>query len=396
MALYSQDYLSLYKDAIGKYLGGDVEVSLFWKGRVALFSILKAIGLSNNDEVILPALTCVVVPNAISYLGAKPVYVDIDPKTYNIDVTRIEEKISSKTKVIIAQNTFGLSPDLDPILAIAEKHNLKVVEDCAHGFGGFYKNQLNGTIAHASFYSTQWNKPFSTGIGGIAITRNNEITRNLKKEEKLAVKPSTKEIVSLKFLLMLRDRFLNSNTYWAALKGYRFASKHNLILGSSQGNELEKPEIPPKFLKGLSEIQAKRGVQELHIMKENLAHRKKIAQQYKNILCELGIDLPFEPEYAVHTFLKFPLLVKDRKKFFHKAGNCRIELGDWFLSPIHPVKKNFELWNYYWGENPVAEKISQHIVNLPTHPKIDAEYIDKISGFLKKTKDNIYRDFRFN
>ena len=159
---------------------------------------------------------------------------------------------------------------------------------------------------------------------------------------------------------------------------------------------MEKPEIPPKFLKGLSEIQAKRGVQELHIMKENLAHRKKIAQQYKNILCELGIDLPFEPEYAVHTFLKFPLLVKDRKKFFHKAENCRIELGDWFLSPIHPIKENFELWNYYWGENPVAEKISQHIVNLPTHPKIDVEYIDKISDFLKKTKDNIYQDFRFN
>ena len=79
-----------------------------------------------------------------------------------------------------------------------------------------------------------------------------------------------------------------------------------------------------------------------------------------------NIEPPYEPSYAVHTYLKFPLLVKDRKKFFKEAEKEKIELGDWFISPIHPITKNLEYWHYKYGENPIAEKISQHIIDLPT------------------------------
>ena len=77
-------------------------------------------------------------------------------------------------------------------------------------------------------------------------------------------------------------------------------------------------------------------------------------------------------------------MVKDRKKFFKEAEKEKIELGDWFISPIHPITKNFELWHYKYGENPIAEKISQHIINLPTHPKITKDYVAHIAQFLKK------------
>ena len=77
-------------------------------------------------------------------------------------------------------------------------------------------------------------------------------------------------------------------------------------------------------------------------------------------------------------------MVKDRKKFFKEAEKEKIELGDWFVSPIHPIQKNFELWQYKYGENPIAEKISQHIINLPTHPKITKDYVARIAKFLKK------------
>ncbi|HBE44914.1 MAG TPA: hypothetical protein DDW17_05525 [Deltaproteobacteria bacterium] len=107
----------------------------------------------------------------------------------------------------------------------------------------------------------------------------------------------------------------------------------------------------------------------------------------------MGIEPPYEPEYAVHTYLKFPLLVKDRMGFFKLAEKEKIELGDWFLSPIHPITKNFECWHYRWGENPVAEKISQHIVNLPTHLQIDEDYVDKIAKFLIRNRENIYSSF---
>ena len=124
-----------------------------------------------------------------------------------------------------------------------------------------------------------------------------------------------------------------------------------------------------------------------------LEHRNKAASLYKKILSDMEIEPPYEPDYAVHTYLKFPLLIRDRMKFFKLAEKEKIELGDWFLSPIHPIVKDFELWRYKWGENPVAEKISQHIVNLPTHSQVTEDYVDQISRFLKKNRNEIYDSY---
>ena len=382
-----------FKESIENYIG--LSSFLFWKGRVALYAILRAIGIKKDDEIILPAFTCVVVPNPIIYLGAKPVYVDINPKTFNIDINKIEKRITEKTKAILAQNTFGLSSDLDKIKEIAKKYNLWVIEDCAHGFGGSYKGQKNGTVADAAFYSTQWNKPFSTGLGGIAVTKNEEIAQRLKELEEKAVKPSKKEELMLKALLNIREKIVSSNTYWFALKTYRFLSEKNIIVGSSQGYELEKPVMPEDFLKGFTETQAKKGLEYFRKINNEyridliIKHRKKIANYYKDILIDLGFEPPCEPDYAEHTYLKFPLLVKNREKFLYLAEKEKVELGDWFLSPIHPIQRNFELWNYRYGENPIGEFASRHIVNLPTHEKMNENDVNKIYEFLKKNKDEI-------
>ncbi len=384
-----------FKQQISHYLKFFQNISLFWKGRVALYAILKTLDIKQKDEIIIPAFTCVVAVNPIIYLGVRPVYVDIDPKTFNIDPNKIEKKITPKTKAILAQNTFGLSADLDAIFEIAKKHNLFVIEDCAHGFGGTYKGKKNGTVADAAFFSTQWNKPFSTGIGGIAVTKNEALAEKLKELEEKAVKPSLKEELTLKVLLFIRKNLLRPSIYWYVLKLYRQLSKWNLILGSSQGYELEKPVEPKNFLKGFTETQAREGLKYFEKLNGKyridliIEHRKKIAGLYKEILLDMGFEPPYEPKYAEHTYLKFPLLVKDRKKFFQLAQEEKIELGDWFLSPIHPIQKNLELWHYRWGENSIAEFASQHIVNLPTHEGIDENYVDKIYNFIKRNKNEI-------
>jgi len=260
------------EEILAKYLCiNPSHIFLFWKGRVALYAILKALGVQEDDEVILPAFTCVAAVNPIIYLGAKPVYVDVEPTTYNIDVTKIEEKITTKTKVILAQNTFGLSSDLDSICDIAKKHNLFVIEDCAHGFGGFYKGRPNGTIGDASFFSTQWNKPFSTGLGGFAVTKNLKIAENLKRMEETFIKPLPKDEMTLKILLLVKEK-LSPSLYWLAIKTYRWLSKNNLILGSSQGKELERPIKPRGFEKRFSQIQANKGVEELKKF-NNISHQ---------------------------------------------------------------------------------------------------------------------------
>ena len=196
----------------------------------------------------------------------------------------------------------------------------------------------------------------------------------------------------LKTLLFIR-KSLGAKLYWPAIKTYRWLSKNNLILGSSQGEELEVPVKPKGFEKGFSRTQSKKGRSELGKFDKILEHRKKVATLYKKILLDMEIEPPHEPEYAVHTYLKFPLLVKDRMRFFKLAEKEKIELGDWFLSPIHPITKNFELWHYKWGGNPVAEKISRHIVNLPTHTKIDEDYVGRIALFLEKNRNEIYGSY---
>ena len=373
-----------YKTALAKKLNAKVnQISLFWKGRVGLYAILKAMGIGEGDEVIIPAFTCVVVPNAIIYLGAKPVYVDIDPSTYNIDCSKIEATITASTKVIIAQNTFGLSSDFDQINAIAQKHHLEVIEDCTHGFGGFYKGKANGTCAKAAFYSSQWNKPFSTGIGGMVLCQDADLAEKLRAIEKDLLAPSFKEVQMLALQLKVRP-LLNPTLYWTAIKTFRLLSKYNLVTGSSSGEELEAPILPKDFLKRLSTTQANKGLEALAIFEKNILHRRKIANLYTVAFAEMGFIFLTEPDYATHTIIKYPFLVKDRKAFLALAETNNIQLNDWFLSPIHPIEVEFEQWHYRYGDFPIAEKISQHILNLPTDLSISIKEAQRIIQFLKK------------
>ncbi|MEK9149797.1 MAG: DegT/DnrJ/EryC1/StrS family aminotransferase, partial [Candidatus Desantisbacteria bacterium] len=169
-----KDSIEKYEDTYKRYLGVSY-ASSFWKGRVALYAILKALGIGEGDEVLVEGFTCVVVPNAVIFAGAKPVYVPPDPKTYNMDISQIESKITSKTKAIIVQHTFGLPSDMDSTLDIAKRHNLRVIEDCAPALGADYKGRKVGTFGDAAFFSSQWSKVISTGLGGVAVTNDPEI-----------------------------------------------------------------------------------------------------------------------------------------------------------------------------------------------------------------------------
>lgn len=373
----------LYEQKIKEYLGVKYAFT-FWKGRVALFAILKAIGIGIGDEVILPGFTCIVVPSAIKYLGAKPVYVDIDLRTYNVDTSKIEESITGRTKAIIAQNTFGLSSDLDFLSGIARRYNLKLIEDCAHGLGGKYKGRKNGTVADAAFFSTQWSKPFSTGLGGIAVTNNPEIGERLGEDLKSYLDPSLKEKMLLKGLLISYDCFMKPHIYWSLLRSYRFLSKRGIIIGSSSSHELEKPLKPEGFEKKLTNFQAGVGIRAFNRMDENISHRRKVAKEYDTLLAILGIPTPFIPDGIEHSFLRYPLLVNDKNAVLKLAEEERIEIGDWFISPLHPVEDGLSKWDYEQGMCPVAEYVSQHIINLPTHSGVVGKELERIKSFVIK------------
>lgn len=375
-----------YKSEIAKILQCDPEnLFLYWKGRVALYAALRAIGIKENDEIILPAFTCVVVPNAIIYLKAKPVYVEINPENYNSYFDQIEQRITKRTRIIISQNTFGLSSDIEKIVELAKKYNLITIEDCTHGFGGFYNGKPNGSYCDFAFYSTQWNKPFSTGIGGFLLVNNKNYLTKLVQIEKEKIKPSLKEKVVLFFLLIFNKYFLNEFSYWTLVRLYRFLSSHNLIIGSNQGYELTSTKIPSGYFKDISIIQVNMGIKSLRNFNTTNLLRRKNALVYSNFLKENNKTFVEEKFFNNHLFLKYPIITLDREKFLERAEQEKIILGDWFLSPLHPIKEGFEKWDFNCNDFPIADSVSKKIVNLPTENKDNM----KVINFLKNNLDLI-------
>lgn len=373
------------RDHILNHFNHSGEVFFHYKGRVSLYALLKAMGVKAGDEVIIPAFTCVVVPNPIIYLGAKPVYVDIDPVTYNVDVEKIEAAITDKTRVIICQNTFGLSSNIEKIIDIAKRHDLMTIEDCTHGYGGTYKGKPNGVFCDASFFSAQWNKPFSSGVGGFALINNPALLEPMKELEKEKLPVSFGQKFNLKLLYFVRRYLLKPKTYFPLVRLYRWMSKHGLVLGSSSGTEITSVTEPNGFFRDYSNVQAKEALKNLSTLDEMMLRRRRNAELYTAFLQENGLNYVLESLFENHGFLKYPLLVKSRDEFLLKAEKASIPMGDWFNSPLHPVQQSFAPWYFEPEKFPIAVESAKHMINLPT----DFKYPQKVLEFLETQKNEI-------
>jgi perosamine synthetase len=371
------------RHAMGDLVGVPPEhVTLFWKGRVALYAILRALGIGRDDEVIVPAFTCVAVPNAILYTGATPVYVDIDEATYTADPAAVEAAIGPRTRVVLAQNTFGLSSDLDALAAAAAAQGAVVIDDCTHGLGGTYRGRPNGAAAHAAFYSTQWSKPISTGLGGIAVTTNPALARELSALEGAAREPRLVDRALLAAMLVARERIATPRTIRAGRAVYRAVSRVGLVPGSSSGEELAGTQMPDSFVAGMSGFQAGLAARRLGTLEAKLRRRRAVADRYSAWLTAHGGTPAYEPASAVHAFLRYPLRVREREAFVEEARRRGIDLGDWFTSPLYPITGDLQAWGYRWGTNPVAERVAAEIVNLPTDVAPDGPEAQAIEGLL--------------
>lgn len=358
-------------------------IFFFFKGRVALYAILKSLGIKEDDEVILPGFTCVVVPNAILYCGAKPVYVDIDENTFNINPDLIEQKITSKTKAIIIQHTFGIPAQMDRIIEITKKNNLFLIEDSCHAIGSKYNGIEVGNFGDAAFFSSQWSKPVTSGLGGWVKINNKDLKDKIEKYYEKYSKPKTLEEISLAFQYFLYKSFITPKTYLFIKKIYSFLYTKGFITGSSSPDELSC-RLPTTYEKKMGKIQKNILIQNLSKIDLLINHRKYISKRYEEELNKIGIKTyNFTEDYDI-VFLRYPLIVKDKEKVLKDALKKGIEIGDWFLSPVHPLTENLELADYQKGTCPIAEKVCEHIVNLPTHSKIKDKEIKKMVDFIKE------------
>lgn len=366
-----------YEEEFSQYLGVKYAFS-FGAGRMALYAILKSMGIEEGDEVILPGYTCVVVPNAIIYCGARPIYVDIDPTTLNIDINKIEKEITRRTKVIYAQHTFASFCDMSAVSDIAKRHNLKVIEDCSHALSAEYDGKKAGTFGDAAYLTTEQSKIISTGMGGMAITNDEEIAAGIREiqaksgfYDKKITKKIVLQIVSYNILYHPLVHFIGK--YVVSV-----LTKLNFFIQSTTEEEM-RGKRPKKYPVRLSNIQAKVGLSQLRNIDQNLEHRRKIATFYRKSLKELNYKIPENDDRLYKPpYIRYWSLVENREKLKELFQSEGIELGEWFNCPIHPKGSSLKNLFYQQGCCPVAEYVTQHNVNLPTHLKISTSNADRI------------------
>lgn len=342
----------------------------FGAGRMALFAILEALGIGEGDEVIIPAFTCVVVPNAILYRGGRPIYVDIESHKFNIDVAKVEAAITPRTKALYAQHTFGVPCDVEGLRDIGRRYGFPVIEDAAHALGAKYFGKQVGSLTEVSFFSTDHSKVINTHLGGIAVTNNDVLAERLRKIQSRTMFLDKKKVHCLIRSFLIEYVLFSPCLLWLGRSISAVLVRLGVLFYFLDELETRMPTIYPYPCR-MSSAQARLGLSQLQGLQGNLDHRRRISTYLEKKIKWYGMD---SPEINESAWLRYSFLVENRAKFELEFGKY-FDLGIWFTSVVAGRARDLQLVGYKVGSCPVAEYVSQHIVNIPTHLRVSEEVV---------------------
>lgn len=387
------DTIDILEEEFKKYLSVKHAIA-FNSGRSAFLAILKSLELNESDsvfakatadkEVLLQAFTCNAAVNPIIWSGLKPVYIDCD-ESFNLDTEDLKKKITSKSKVLMTQHTFGLPAKMDEILEICQKNNLILIEDCAHSLGAEYKGRKVGTFGKAAFFSFGRDKIISSIYGGIAVTNNEVLAKKIRDFREKSNFPSNFWI----FQQLLHPLLIN----FLVLPLYGFFEIGRLILlffqktkvlSKAVSNREKKGKKPSYFPQRLPAALSLLVLNQFKKLEKFISHQREIAHFYDENLKNFGFALPKQDSDRV--YMRYSVIIKncETDKILKKARKLKIFLDDgWRKTPIMPPDTNQEKMKYILGSCPAAEKVAKNILNLPTHINISNENAQKIVDFLK-------------
>ncbi|MFA6896665.1 MAG: aminotransferase class I/II-fold pyridoxal phosphate-dependent enzyme [Patescibacteria group bacterium] len=367
--------------AFEKYMGAEKAVS-FDQARSGFCAILQAMEIGEEDEVILQAFTTVALSNTIRLLGAKPVYVDIEERTFNMNPDKLEEKITGKTKAIIIQHTFGNPASVAEILSIAKKYNLKTIEDCAHSLGAEYRGEKTGKFADAAFFSFGRDKVISAVAGGMVIAKDAGLMKKVEDIRDGLPFPSVKAVRKSLLHPIITFKALHTYNLFSWGKAMMFLAFKLKLLDKAYTAEEKKGEPQKDFAKKMPNALAAIALHQLGKVDEFNSHRIKIAKIYGKNISVKGVGLPETLPNCKNIFLWYTITAADKKNIIAAAAKKNIILGDWFPQAVGPIEVDLNKSGYQKGSCPVAEKVSAHCVNLPTHHNIHEEEAKKVADFI--------------
>jgi perosamine synthetase len=370
--------IAKYEQAFAGAIGVRYAYS-FWAGRVGLYSLLLGLGLQRGDEVLLQLPTHVVVPNAIRYAGARPVYVDCELDSYNIDLEQAERKITSRTKVLLLQHTFGNPVDLDRALALAARHNLEVVEDCVHALGATYRGRPVGSFGRAAFFSTEETKTISSTMGGMVVTDDPELATRVKEFQAACALSSASQTARYLLKFIAYHVLTEPHVFRLTRALYELMGRRHPLPRATSPEELHGRR-PANYEQRLSNAQAALALRQLQRLDANVHHRRTVSAAYSAGLGPYGYSGPRAAECAEPALVRHPILVEDRPAVMRTARRSAL-LGDWFTSVLEEAASMPE-GAYERGSCPRAEAVAQHLVNLPNHQRVKPSDVEAIIATL--------------
>jgi len=335
--------LEEFEAKIAQYVGVKYAVGVN-SGTSALHLIIRALGIKDGDEVITTPFSFIASANCILFERAKPVFIDIDEKTLNIDPDKIEKKITKKTKAILAVDVFGHPADWDKLKKIAKKYNLFLIEDSAEALGSEYRGKKCGSFGEAAVFGFYPNKQITTGEGGVVTTNNREIA---------------------KLCRSMRDQGREEDGGWHFYPrlGYNYR---------------------------LSDINCALGVAQMERIEEILEKREKVANMYNEKLRDLSaLEIPYiGPDIRMSWFVYVVRLnkkysQKDRDKIIKEMSKRGIQTSNYFPC-IHLQPFYRKMFGYKLGDFPVAENVSQRTIALPFYNNLKEREINYVVKNLKE------------
>lgn len=353
-----------FEKEFAEYIGVKHAISV-GNGTDALVIALKSLGIGAGDEVITTPFTFFATAETISAVGAVPVFVDVEKDTFNIDPSKIEEKITEKTKAIVPVHIFGQSAKMDEINAIAEKHNLKVIEDACQAIGGKYKGRNIGTLGDVACFSFFPTKNLGcAGDGGIIVTDNDDvatIARALRTHG--SGENGQKAYNLLNNINEEIDTVQNADdTVYNPLKYYNYLIGYNTRLDAIQAAIL-RVKLP--------------------YIDEWNAKRREIAKIYDESLKDTDLVTPFVDENNVPVYHMYILQSEEREAILGKLKENGVATGVYYPVPLH-LQKVYKNLGYKEGDMPVAEYLSHRTFAIPVYPELTKEQVDYVIKSIKK------------
>lgn len=357
----------------------------FYRGRVALYAILKGMGIGVGDQVAIQAFTCQAVPEGVYATGAGPLYIDIEQNGYNMCPSSLAERITPDTKAIILQHTFGIPAKIDEIMAIATDNGIPIIEDCCHTLQGKYKSQQLGTFGIAAFYSFEWGKPIAVGLGGSALINDPDLETTILKDYNNFSYPNF--IKQLKIELQYRAFSLlyRPNWYWPVRSAFHWLSR----FGAAEGNFNELEDITngkvEDFSKKMTWLVMKRLNKKQFSLDKVSSHSRQVTKFYQSEIKTDAVIHPILPKESDVIFARYPLRVKQKVEFLQCAKKENIEFANWYATPIHPIALDqASAIGYEPCSCPNAELRSSETISLPTHRRVSEGFLAKVRKFFDK------------